>query len=70
MDLLGVMALSNVHGCLCWRGKTGIMPKNSLAWCHPIRPRFFTSTISINMTWCTSQNFLHTPLNGALQKCF
>jgi len=58
-----------VHGCLRWRGETGVMPQTSQLGVT-LSGFFFTSTISVNMIWCTSQNFLHTTLNGATQKCF
>jgi len=44
---------------LCWKGETGRA-------CP--RACYFTSTISIIITWCLPQKVLHTLLNGGPAK--
>jgi len=50
--------------------KLGAYLQIPLARCRPIRPCSLTSPISIIVTLCLHQEFLHTPLSGASQKWF
>ena len=47
-----------------WNGTSAMFRR------HSFGPSFFTSLISIIMTWCPLKKFLHTPLSGTPQKYF
>jgi len=72
MDLLGVTEMSVEWTCKSPLEKWnwGVWPQKPLAWRYPFRISLFL--ISMIITWCPLQNFLHKPqaTEWSAQKCF